>query len=191
MRLIVAVALNAVIRSLHDEERNRFEDVEYCKSMYGITKEELDCCTEFLLQEGLCKVHVKAGKRFSGLSSFEDSAPVHGLVLVNCRDWCFNHMNRIIDKFEEWCKERESSSTTRASAAHPTIPDSLKCPLSLSVMQDPVVAEDGHTYERRCIERWFSTGNRTSPLTRERMGTKLIPSHTLKKLIEELGCTTV
>jgi hypothetical protein len=32
------------------------------------------------------------------------------------------------------------------------------------VMRDPVVAADGHTYERAAIQRWFK-GHNTSPVT--------------------------
>ena len=33
------------------------------------------------------------------------------------------------------------------------------------IMRDPVVAADGHTYDRKEIEDWFKRGNRTSPTT--------------------------
>ena len=41
------------------------------------------------------------------------------------------------------------------------IPDDMICPISFEVMKDPVMAQDGHTYERVCIEEWFQTGART------------------------------
>ena len=51
-------------------------------------------------------------------------------------------------------------------------------------MIDPVSAEDGHTYERRCIEDWFATGATTSPVTNEPLGsTRLHPNLVLKRLI--------
>ena len=40
-------------------------------------------------------------------------------------------------------------------------------PCSKQLMADPVIAADGYVYERAWIERWFSGGNETSPLTRE------------------------
>ena len=42
----------------------------------------------------------------------------------------------------------------------------LLCPLSHEIMFDPVIAEDGCTYERLAIERWFES-NDTSPMVRE------------------------
>jgi hypothetical protein len=32
-------------------------------------------------------------------------------------------------------------------------------------MEFPVIAADGHSYERDAIEKWLSTGHITSPLT--------------------------
>jgi hypothetical protein len=52
-------------------------------------------------------------------------------------------------------------------------------------MLDPVVAADGHTYERTGIERWLQNHN-TSPVTREvMMHTHLTPNHQLKSQIEQ------
>ena len=52
------------------------------------------------------------------------------------------------------------------------------CPTTQETFQDPVVAADGHTYERTAIERWFAERNRTSPLTGARLpSTALLPNH--------------
>jgi serine/threonine protein kinase len=63
--------------------------------------------------------------------------------------------------------------------------DSLKCPISLELFRDPVVAEDGHTYERKNITTWLQAHG-TSPLTREPMShTSLRPNHIVRKLVDE------
>ena len=46
----------------------------------------------------------------------------------------------------------------------------FECPLSLDIMEDPVIAEDGRTYEREEIERWISTERNRSPLITEAQG---------------------
>jgi pyridoxal/pyridoxine/pyridoxamine kinase len=33
--------------------------------------------------------------------------------------------------------------------------DELSCPISMLLMTDPVVADDGHTYQREAIEEWI------------------------------------
>jgi len=50
------------------------------------------------------------------------------------------------------------------------------CPISHELPVDPVTAEDGRIYERGAIELWFSTGDCTSPMTNEVMGTRLLPA---------------
>lgn len=51
-------------------------------------------------------------------------------------------------------------------------------------MRDPVIASDGHTYEREAITRWLRS-NRRSPKTGATMTdtATLIPNHTLKAAI--------
>jgi hypothetical protein len=34
------------------------------------------------------------------------------------------------------------------------MPEELSCPISLELMTDPVVADDGNTYQRAAIEAW-------------------------------------
>lgn len=41
-------------------------------------------------------------------------------------------------------------------------PPSFLCPVGYSIMTDPVITLDGHTYERGNIERWFRVGHTTS-----------------------------
>ena len=36
----------------------------------------------------------------------------------------------------------------------------MRCPITEAPFQDPVVAADGHTYERYAIEHWFRSGQR-------------------------------
>jgi hypothetical protein len=45
---------------------------------------------------------------------------------------------------------------------------SLECPITCERFVDPVLAPDGHTYEREAIEQWLAAQG-TSPLTGERM----------------------
>ena len=72
----------------------------------------------------------------------------------------------------------------------PACPPDFLCPITTDLMSDPVLASDGHTYERRAIQDWFKRegkkGRRTSPKTRENISdTKLIPIRSMKNGIEE------
>ena len=49
-----------------------------------------------------------------------------------------------------------------------------------ALLEDPVVAADGHTYERQAIEAWLSSQRLTSPMTNEPLGDRLLyPNHCL------------
>ena len=66
-------------------------------------------------------------------------------------------------------------------------PPSLFCDMafSMEIMDDPVFAMDGFTYERASIEQWFETHD-TSPSTSAKMASKeLIPNFHLRSAIIE------
>ena len=69
------------------------------------------------------------------------------------------------------------------SNVHP--PDEFRCPLTLTAMRDPVVASDGHSYERKAIEEVLRGHHPRSPLTREALRAELVPNHALRRRIEE------
>lgn len=65
------------------------------------------------------------------------------------------------------------------------VPDHFKCPITYELMKDPVIASDGHSYERKAIEEWFQKNDR-SPLTNEKLQDKKVyPCLFLKHSIAE------
>jgi len=65
------------------------------------------------------------------------------------------------------------------------VPGSLICPITQAIMCDPVVAADGHTYEREAITIWLENHN-TSPKTNETLSSKqLLPNHNARQHHEE------
>ena len=58
----------------------------------------------------------------------------------------------------------------------------LICPISKRYFLDPVVAIDGQTYERACIEEWLTSHN-TSPLTKQTITDNLIPHQSIKSQV--------
>eukprot|EP01036_Dinobryon_divergens_P003076 gene3076-4042_t len=64
---------------------------------------------------------------------------------------------------------------------------SFECPITGETFVDPVIMEDGHTYERSAIESWI-TDHQTSPLTGQHFrNLNIIPNHTLRCGLEELS----
>ena len=65
------------------------------------------------------------------------------------------------------------------------VPKEYTCPISMELMVDPVVAQDGLTYERESIARWFSTGKTRSPVTNAELPDQtLIQNHAVRGMIE-------
>ena len=65
------------------------------------------------------------------------------------------------------------------------IPDHFICPISLEIMEDPVICADGMTYERKEIRRWF-LHHTTSPKTNQQLSNlTLIPNYAIKSGIDK------
>ncbi|CAB9523010.1 Putative E3 ubiquitin-protein ligase LIN [Seminavis robusta] len=87
-------------------------------------------------------------------------------------------------------RQSKKVEATQPPAKRPTksAADDLICPISLELPWDPVTAEDGRVYERECIEEHIkkNPGNLTSPITREKMGTRIFPAIQHRNTIETL-----
>ena len=63
---------------------------------------------------------------------------------------------------------------------------SMICPISQEVFRDPVIANDGHTYERKAIATWLEKHD-SSPCTNQPIGSKDIrPNHAFRSLLDDL-----
>ena len=63
---------------------------------------------------------------------------------------------------------------------------SIYCPITNMPMQDPVIAPDGISYERKAITKWFSK-KKTSPVNGEKIKhVFLIPNHNFRNVISDL-----
>ena len=63
---------------------------------------------------------------------------------------------------------------------------SIYCPITNMPMQDPVIAPDGISYEKKAIKKWFSK-KKTSPVSGKALKhTFLIPNHNLRNVISDL-----
>eukprot|EP00922_Rhytidocystis_sp_ex-Travisia-forbesii_P014903 GHVS01022299.1.p1 GENE.GHVS01022299.1~~GHVS01022299.1.p1 ORF type:complete len:288 (+),score=14.36 GHVS01022299.1:111-974(+) len=70
---------------------------------------------------------------------------------------------------------------------HCLLLDGMLCPVTSSLMSDPVCCVDGHSYERAAIESWLKEGKVTSPVTGLPMySCATIPNHNLRRCIEDL-----
>jgi hypothetical protein len=66
------------------------------------------------------------------------------------------------------------------------IPSNFICPLTLEIMNDPLLSRHGQSYERSAIMEWIHQGNMTCPMTRQPLRLSgLITNHTLKVQIDQ------
>jgi hypothetical protein len=61
----------------------------------------------------------------------------------------------------------------------------IKCPITTLYFREPVVASDGHIYEKDAINQWIRF-NKTSPMTREPLNNQLNPCYFIKRIIDSL-----
>lgn len=77
----------------------------------------------------------------------------------------------------------EKASSPPQSNAN--LPASFCCPLTMSLMKNPVQDREGNSYEAAAIKRWLEEGNLTSPITRNSLLRKhLVPNRALRCSIE-------
>ncbi|BBN06635.1 hypothetical protein MPTK1_3g22750 [Marchantia polymorpha subsp. ruderalis] len=75
-------------------------------------------------------------------------------------------------------------SVSESATEPPAIPSDFLCPISLELMSDPVMLSTGHTYDRKSIEKWFSTGKKMCPQSWVEVSPEeLIPNLSLRDCI--------
>ena len=87
------------------------------------------------------------------------------------------------------CRSRRARARASAAAPRATLaaepPDDYLCPITQELMSDPVIATDGHTYERKAILQWIER-KATSPKTGEPLTTpQVFPNHLIRGMILE------
>lgn len=94
-----------------------------------------------------------------------------------------NVYSRQLQQFEE--ELERTQKLQQVGLDHLAPPDAFHCPVTREVMRDPVVASDGHSYERDTLVSLIQTKQR-SPLTREKLNPDIcVPNINLKKRIRE------
>merc|ERR1711951_199398 len=63
------------------------------------------------------------------------------------------------------------------------IPEAFLCPITHRVIQDPVIAFDGRSYEREAIEKYLRKHNKSPVTEAEAITTMVFPNHDLRSRI--------
>jgi len=65
-------------------------------------------------------------------------------------------------------------------------PDEFICPISFELMNEPVIASDGYSYEKAAIQNWLITKGRHSPKTNLPLTSVLLyPNHIMATQIRK------
>lgn len=63
--------------------------------------------------------------------------------------------------------------------------DDLCCPITRQIFNNPVIIDDGFTYEKKWIKKWLKNNNK-SPMTNQKLKSKIcIPNYSIKKLVDD------
>ena len=82
-------------------------------------------------------------------------------------------------------QRRGGAQAKRRGEGGDAVPRELECPISFDLMREPVIADDGTTYDRAPIEAWLRKHN-TSPVTGAEMRTKrLVPNYPMRIQIQQ------
>ena len=87
-------------------------------------------------------------------------------------------------------QRKKAAKAEAQKAALKQMEEHNSCPISHALFVDPVMAEDGQIYERKCIEEWFDRNNPhphpKSPVTRQSIGKTLKPVPLVRNTIKTL-----
>lgn len=81
----------------------------------------------------------------------------------------------------------ENSTKRIKKTVDAAVVEEFTCPITHDLPVDPVIAEDGRTYERSAIEEYFRRGGEIprSPVTNLPVGTQLIPAFGVRNMLEK------
>ena len=94
-------------------------------------------------------------------------------------------MERVRSRLDELQTAAARRARRESVGLNVALPADFTCPITYDKMKDPVVASDGHSYERSAIEEVLRGPHPISPLTRATLGPTLVPNLNLRRRIEE------
>ena len=115
------------------------------------------------------------GQRDGGGGGGDGGGPDYWPTYVDVMPFCVSCGNSLTGRFCAGCGKDSQAGDVAAAGSIP-IPPSFKCPITGSMMQDPVVDPEGNTYERRAIEAWLER-SQTSPMTRTSLTASMLNSN--------------
>lgn len=168
-----------VSETLHDRERivetlgtwaDQSEAVitEYRRNMEEWQRTQRQCC-QSIREARNQQIRSLQAKNEEMVASYEECI---ALAQTRAEQWIAEKETVVSDARRTMHVLREEYHQTASAPPHrgpctSNPPVHLCCPITLQLMDDPVVASDGHTYERSAIEVILRRRNPRSPMTND------------------------
>ena len=135
---------------------------------------------EDVTPDNACLMHEAQVDMLSGSEITHEELAVADIPLAD-RSALVALLRQVATEQEALATAVEEPAAKRAKSEE--IPDEYICSITHELMVDPVMAEDGHSYERKAIADWVAKDS-TSPITRQPLGPSFFPNRSLHKAIE-------
>ncbi|KAH6823476.1 hypothetical protein C2S53_017533 [Perilla frutescens var. hirtella] len=142
------------------------------------------------LQEEISKLEVEAQKQ-AGTGGLVVVSNINSLItLISISKPAIFSAEENMTTHEDLKKRKVPTNNRQdhsfSSSVVVSIPDEFRCPISLDLMNDPVIVASGHTYDRNSIAQWINSGHYTCPKSGQRLiHMALIPNYALRSLIQQ------
>jgi hypothetical protein len=176
--LAAAAAENAALRARLSERRFAAADVSARLAAAGAEAERAASRAASLESE-LCAARDAHAALTAQLRRLEGAVPAGAseadMALQEAE------LQRNVERLREAVREERLRRSLRSAVQKEFI-----CPITMTVFTDPVIAADGHSYERSAIEEWLAH-HATSPLTNLKLPHKhLVPNRAIKSAVESI-----
>mmetsp|Transcript_14225 Transcript_14225/g.35936 ORF Transcript_14225/g.35936 Transcript_14225/m.35936 type:complete len:872 (-) Transcript_14225:361-2976(-) len=118
----------------------------------------------------------------------EDARMLAELALQCC---AYNRADRpplaqVVVALKRLASSAEDKAQARATKKSREPPSMFICPITQELMENPVVAADGYSYEGSAIEEWLRSGHSSSPMTNAPLAhQQLTPNFTMRSAIAQ------
>jgi len=186
-------SLNEKLTDKDERQRNRDEFLQDWKKRLEAQEVQLEQHNDQL------HAHQKTLEQWQKeLEEFEAKKYSENLRGLKVFDFSIDELQDLMLTIEEASKRvHEALERREAEEAVAKAKNDYCCPIGLHLIKDPVVAADGHTYERVKIQAWFAScqlagSTFKSPKTNLELDhLMLIPNHALKSVIQDAVDNTV
>ena len=191
---VVVIAIDcskSMSKPLLNDPHSTYDGVDVELSIHDVDANLADFTFKLMIEDNQKGIWLAAqilGFEFSSASTqavFRAATTHRGRMLENKRE-----QDRQAIMASQAAEAEAEAAATTVSSSEFLVPDGFLCPITHSIMSDPVLASDGRTYEREAITEWLEKHS-TSPVTREELtSTGLTPNYALRDVIVQLKTRT-